>query len=816
MKFFTKKSFIHKMILTLVILISVTAVVPNYSYCAGWEDAGGALLKEVMQMVVSLGDAVMGMLNGVMLGTDSFGSAMLEQTDTNMEADSGSWLTTEPKNANVTTVKIDDTYMDVNGFFDLGDYQIPNMLYCPENIFANKIAALDINFLNPNKYISAVTGEVVTYDENQEAGEQDSQISGAAVLRSSIATWYKSFRDIAIVALLSVLVYLGIRILISTAASDKAKYKEAIKDWLVALCLVFVMHFIMSGIIMITDKFTELFSSSATTIRVEVIDTDNENERNNDSNPNTDISFYTNLTGLVRFKAQAEAWEDAVGYAIIYLVLIIYTCIFTFIYFKRFLYTAFFTMIAPLVAVTYPIDKAGDKKAQAFNLWFKEYTMNVIIQPVHLLLYTALVSSAMDLVTHNPLYALVAIAFLVPAEKFIKKMFGMEAESTSGFGSFAGGAMMMGAIQKLASGSGKKGASGGGQEGESGEGKDKTRFDDTGETGKLDSFNNGANNDTDGETAQNEEHQRMLDDREAWNEIVNDENSSDFDKQEAQEQIDMINEDMRQRGYMNDADNEQPQNFANKAKRVIKGVAPIAGRGIYKAAKGTAKLAAKTATTIGGGAIGLAAGLTTGDFSKAMSYMVGGAAAGKAIGNRLVKAPSAIKNTAVETKDKITNGIDNISDQYTENTQGYQAMKEKQIARNNERARNSFLKDENEIKKYKQMAGDLNYKGDIKDLMNVAADYKEAGIHDDKLIKNALKVEQKNGGIGGSKHKNIMDVASFTKDYGKDYIEDDKKRASLEEVVKSKVSNKDNQREIMETFADLHGRKALYKRKSGI
>ena len=51
--------------------------------------------------------------------------------------------------------------------------------------------------------------------------------------------------------------------------------------------------------------------------------------------------------------------------------------------------------------------------------------MNVILQPVHLLLYMSLIGAASDLVAKNPLYALVAIGFLIPAEKFIKNMFGL-------------------------------------------------------------------------------------------------------------------------------------------------------------------------------------------------------------------------------------------------------------------------------------------------------------------------------------------------------------------------------------------------------
>ena len=59
---------------------------------------------------------------------------------------------------------------------------------------------------------------------------------------------------------------------------------------------------------------------------------------------------------------------------------------------------AFLTIIAPLVAMTYPIDKITDGKAQAFNMWLKEYIYNALIQPFHLIIYTVMVGTAMDLV----------------------------------------------------------------------------------------------------------------------------------------------------------------------------------------------------------------------------------------------------------------------------------------------------------------------------------------------------------------------------------------------------------------------------------
>ena len=111
---------------------------------------------------------------------------------------------------------------------------------------------------------------------------------------------------------------------------------------------------------------------------------------------------------------------------------------------------AFLTIVAPLIALTYPIDKIKDGKAQAFSMWLKEYIFNALLQPVHLLLYTIFVGMANEFAIENPLYAIVAIGFLVPAEKFFRKMFGMESQTSVGtIGAAAGGAMVMSMLNKM-------------------------------------------------------------------------------------------------------------------------------------------------------------------------------------------------------------------------------------------------------------------------------------------------------------------------------------------------------------------------------
>lgn len=263
--------------------------------------------------------------------------------------------------------------------------------------------------------------------------------STAAQLQVTVSKWYKALRLVSLVALLSVLVYVGIRIIISSTGQEKAKYKKMIGDWIVAICILFVLNYIMAFTMDIVNRIIDVFSSSSL-VDANGVDTLMSEIRNNiDSRAYSDLTTFTNL--------------------ILYIVLVIYTIIFTIHYLKRVVYLAFFTMIAPLIAVTYPIDRIKDGQAQAFGTWIKEYTFNAAIPVIHIIIYSALVGSAKDLAIDNPLYAIVCISFLIPAEKFFKKLFGFEKASTVGqLGAAAGGALIMNAINKMGHKSGKQAA----------------------------------------------------------------------------------------------------------------------------------------------------------------------------------------------------------------------------------------------------------------------------------------------------------------------------------------------------------------------
>ena len=174
-----------------------------------------------------------------------------------------------------------------------------------------------------------------------------------------------------------------------------------------------------------TESITEILSNGANSIfKIPVVATSSLTGRET-----TSFTVITNLTGYVRMMAgfynSSESTLKAVEFVIIYLVIIAYTVMFTIIYFKRVIYMAFLTIIAPLTAITYPVRKKNSTGGNAFGMWLREYAVNLLLQPIHLLLYSVIIGSTMQLAAEHPIYAIVALACLIPAQKLFFEIFGI-------------------------------------------------------------------------------------------------------------------------------------------------------------------------------------------------------------------------------------------------------------------------------------------------------------------------------------------------------------------------------------------------------
>ncbi len=610
-----------------------------------------------------------------------------------------------------------------SSFMGWSDYDGPVALvkYSVANIVSNQIPAFDVNFFKTKS--------------NKTEAEKNGKKSTAEELRKVVQKWYYAFRNIGIVALLSVLLYLGIKIVLSSAASEKAKYKNSIKNWLVAVLLIFSLHYIMAFTLNIIDEANSVLKQK---IIIKNAELDENGNVKKDDKGNIKYSEYDGLISIIRVAAEmSEDYTDNMTYTLMYIVLIVYTIMFTVIYFKRTIYLVFLTIIAPLVAITYPIDKEKDGKSQAFDMWFKEYMFNAIIQPIHLILYYVLVVSAIELVSQNNLYALVAIGFMLPAEKLIRQMFGMEQHGNdSALGGFAGGALASQAISSLGKIKNSRNSKSKEKAKES-DGKDESNikmakmddvFGEDGNSDRKDASKEAQKEAKEGQqSAQNNIQTGQQQQKEARRKELQKRLS-----QNKQQGANAKNQQSKQKGIIKKA-KDKLNNV--KQKPGVKGAGAVVRYTMNKAKGGIKKLpgaALRTSATAAGLAFGAAAGIASGDASNVFKYGALGAGAGRGAANLTIKGVKGVKKVGEGAID----AGKNVKQQYLKGYYGDEQEYQKNVLIPKLKAKNE--KDKELQRKYAQ-AG-IN----MKESTGRNALYDKGYVNEDEILR-ALKVQQKTG-----------------------------------------------------------------------
>lgn len=540
MKIFTNKSIWKKIVIALLIILSFQ-IITMQPVQADVVEFGGKLMGPIMSLLVSLGDGIMDMVGRTIMGTTTtlyeveMGNTFWETLGTVLVAIAAAAIAivlivatmgaaaivAAAITGTVATVTVGMGTVIAAGASAVmasvwfNDQVLPDDLYLPmytysaEEIFKGNILLFDVNYFGNTKEIYAKTKngndiKLSNYNTSAKAEEKISQGGGlqyyyykkdgkeiktsnqnsAALLKKTISSWYNALRNICLVLMLSILVYIGIRMILSSVASDKAKYLTMLKDWFIGLCLLFLMHYIMAFSVMLVEKLTDVVKTSVDENAYTVVMEANQDMKDaveelglkkedyiQEEGGTEYLAWPTNLMGSLRLQLQMEQYgAQYIGLGICFLILCLFTFYFTVAYLKRVLHMAFLTIIAPLVALTYCIDTINDGKAQGFDKWMKEYIFNLLIQPMHLLLYYILVTSAFELASTNTIYSIVALGFMIPAEKLLRSLFGFEkAQTAPAMG--PAGAMMASTVLNSMLNRGKRGKDGGnGKGGESGEG----------------------------------------------------------------------------------------------------------------------------------------------------------------------------------------------------------------------------------------------------------------------------------------------------------------------------------------------------------
>ena len=354
----------------------------------------------------------------------------------------------------------------------------------------------------------------------------------------------------------------------------------------------------------------------------------------------------------------------------------------------------------------------GDGKAQAFSMWLKEYVYNALIQPFHLIIYMIFVGSAMELAQVNAIYAIAAIAFILPAEKILKKMFGFDRAPLGTMGALTG--FTAGTLaSKLGKGKSSGGKGGAGESGsgsaekqprfqkthgidgidgapdgygstgkEDKEDSSKTRFDGNGaydgpidaDYKEMDAEPQGLPGPTDNEPIDVDYKEMPSDDEEKAPQRLSDEDVEEFapDGTKINNSANSSSEDANTTKRSKVGNVQKFRNITS----AYGGVGNIAKRTI----KGVAKTATRVAFTGAGMTVGMAAGLTSG---KGVTGALAGMTAGKVAGQRL--GNSAI-NTA-ENIPKFAKKLDNTRRKILDLADGTTEREDKATAK-------AFMKDE--------------------------------------------------------------------------------------------------------------------------
>lgn len=267
-----------------------------------------------------------------------------------------------------------------------------------EKIVYNQVPIFDVNLFNMS-----------------EAGGVELEEGNVILaLRQNVAAWYYAFRNFVIVALLVVLLYLGIRMAITSIAEEKAQYKRMLVDWVVSFAMVLFIHYFLIAVMKLNDFFIEIFLEQAKTANM--------------------AGLYDSMKEIAHDVNFTNGWYGT----IMYIALVWFMIKYAWKYIKRLLSAFILIILSPLVSISYAIDKIKDNRSQSLSKWIKEIAFTILIQSVHALIYTVFMVGIVSNITSNDkileaigscVFLVIAVQFMDAAEDIFETIFGFKSSS---------------------------------------------------------------------------------------------------------------------------------------------------------------------------------------------------------------------------------------------------------------------------------------------------------------------------------------------------------------------------------------------------
>ena len=409
MKKFKEKDFVKKLALIILIIFSFNIIIPTYS------NAGimGSLLSKPIASLVMVWLNTINMRLTVLFSPDN----MIE--DLRQGADGHLGIDNEEAVKNETDGDIVDKLINaLDKSWDTLVYYIGAFCLSPDDIFSGEVQIADANVFSRD------------YEKNGDLNVTDLNLFNHLMksLKETVAGLYYIMRNLAVVILLCLLIYSGIRIVLaSNNSGEKAKWQMYLIDWVKALAIVMFVHIIMIAIFYVVDVVNEGLKNS--------------------------IGNGTKIGTMIMNNFAKESIFDITGvwiYVIMYGYLTYMNIVFLIAYFKRLVYIMFMIVIAPITGALYPLGKKGH---QIFSTWFNEFIAGVAIQPLHYLIYTILLATPLKLMqaagttgtwgnitpVSVQIYCLISIAMIRPIERYSRQIFSLGSTLLDNVASFESG-----------------------------------------------------------------------------------------------------------------------------------------------------------------------------------------------------------------------------------------------------------------------------------------------------------------------------------------------------------------------------------------
>lgn len=244
-------------------------------------------------------------------------------------------------------------------------------------------------------------------------------------IKKSVAMWYYIIRMLAIAGMLIVLVVVGIKMAISTVASDKAVYKRMLIDWFVGMIILFSMHYIMLTAIYIEENLVSVIENTAHSInnvQMKQLADKNSEEGVEYTNSQIEVKVYEE----VRTRAYDAKLINGLTGMIMYMTLVYFAFRYTVVYIKRLFTIIVLTIMAPAVGFAYAMQKTMSGNQQVVKSFFPEYVLNLGIQIIHAIIYGIFIAPVLVLSLESIpglIMALVLMNYALKADALFRRVF---------------------------------------------------------------------------------------------------------------------------------------------------------------------------------------------------------------------------------------------------------------------------------------------------------------------------------------------------------------------------------------------------------